>query len=57
MKKERLERANKITNTIKALKDLACIMGYPYPQFLCSDIDVNSATYDAETLDGLKKRY
>lgn len=39
---------------MKALDNLNIIINVPYPQFSCSDIEVNSACFDKETLSNLK---
>lgn len=54
MNKESLDKANSIMTTIKVLDDLNSIMYKPYPQFSCSDRDVNSAAFDGKTLEELK---
>lgn len=54
MDKNTLDQANSLISTIKALDDLNFVMNRPYPQFLCNDKGVNSAAFDAETLEQLK---
>ena len=55
MNKSTLEKANKLANTIDVLDDLNFVLCAPYPQFLCHDIDVNSASFDEKTLGELKE--
>lgn len=54
MNKESLDKANSLIRTIEVLNDLNSIMRVPYPQFSCSDRDVNSAAFDGKTLEELK---
>lgn len=54
MDKKTLDQANSLMNTIKVLDDLKFVMSRPYPQFSCNDKDVNSASFDKETLEQLK---
>lgn len=54
MDKSTLDQANSIISTMKALDNLNIVMNVPYPQFLCSDVEVNSACFDKVTLSNLK---
>lgn len=54
MDKSTLDQANSIISAMKALDSLKIVMNVPYPQFLCSDVEVNSAYFDKETLSHLK---
>lgn len=54
MDKTTLDQANSLMSTMKVLDDLNFIMNKPYPHFSCSDKDVNSASFDKETLEQLK---
>lgn len=54
MNKEALDKANSLVRSIDVLDDLNSIMCKPYPQFLCSNNEVNSAAFDKETLEQLK---
>ena len=54
MDKKTLDQANSLISTIKVLDDLHFVMNRPYPQFSCNDKDVNSASFDEETLEQLK---
>lgn len=54
MDKSTLNQANSIISAMKALDNLNHIMNVPYPQFSCSDAEVNSACFDKITLNNLK---
>lgn len=54
MDKTTLDQANSLMSTIEVLDDLSFVMSRPYPQFSCSDKNVNSASFDKETLEQLK---
>lgn len=54
MDKSTLEQANLILSAMKTLENLKFVMNVPYPQFSCSDMEVNSACFDKETLNELK---
>lgn len=55
MNKSTLEKANKLVRTIDALDDLNVVLCAPYPQFSCSGLNVNSASFDEKTLKELKE--
>ena len=46
MNKSTLEKANRLVKTISALDDLNFVLCTPYPQFSCSGLNVNSASFD-----------
>lgn len=54
MDKSTLDQANSLISTMKALDNLNIVMNVPYPQFSCSDVEVNSACFDKITLNNLK---
>lgn len=54
MDKSILDQANSIISAIGALDNLNIVMNVPYPQFSCSDFEVNSACFDKDTLNNLK---
>lgn len=54
MNKSTLDQANSIISAMKALDNLNIVMNVPYPQFLCSNMEVNSACFDKITLNNLK---
>lgn len=54
MDKSALDQANSIISAMKVLDDLNIVMNVPYPQFSCSDMEVNSACFDKITLNNLK---
>lgn len=54
MDKSTLDQANLIISAMKALDNLNIIMNVPYPQFFCSDVEVNLAYFDKETLEQIK---
>ena len=54
MNKNTLDQANSIIRSINVLDDLNFVMNRPYPQFSCNDKDVNSASFDENTLEQLK---
>lgn len=49
-----MDQANSIISAMKVLDDLNIVMNVPYPQFSCSDMEVNSACFDKITLNNLK---
>lgn len=49
-----MDQANSIISAMKVLDDLNIVMNVPYPQFSCSDTEVNSACFDKITLNNLK---
>ena len=53
--KSTLEKANRLSKTIKALDDLNFVLCATYPQFSCSGLNVNSASFDEKTLKELKE--
>ena len=53
--KSTLEKANRLSKTIKALDDLNFVLCATYPQFSCSGLNVNSASFDERTLKELKE--
>ena len=55
MNKSTLEKANRLSKTIKALDDLNFVLCATYPQFSCSGLNVNSASFDEKTLGELKE--
>ena len=55
MNKSTLEKANKLVRTIEVLDDLNFVLCAPYPQFSCSGLNVNSASFDEKTLKELKE--
>ena len=55
MNKSTLEKANRLSKTIKALEDLNFVLCATYPQFSCSGLNVNSASFDEKTLGELKE--
>lgn len=54
MNKSTLDQANSIISAIKALDDLKFVISRPYPNFSCNDKNINSASFDNETLERLK---
>lgn len=54
MNKSTLDQANSIIRVMKALDNLNIVMNVPYPQFLCGNVEVNSACFDKITLNNLK---
>lgn len=54
MDKSTLDQANSLISTMKALDNLNIVMNVPYPQFSCSDVEVNSVCFDKITLNNLK---
>ncbi len=54
MDKSTLDQANSLISAMKALENLNIVMNVPYPQFSCSDVEVNSACFDKITLSNLK---
>ena len=55
MNKSILEKANRLAKTINTLDDLNFVLCSPYPQFSCSGLNVNSASFDEKTLGELKR--
>ena len=55
MNKSTLEKANRLEKTINALDDLNFVLCATYPQFSCSGLNVNSASFDEKTLGELKE--
>ena len=53
--KSTLEKENRLSKTIKALDDLNFVLCATYPQFSCSGLNVNSASFDEKTLGELKE--